>query len=191
VTDRAAVFAELLAAAIQIGRQVKLEPGRKIIILGDGRLGQLVGQVFQAWHLAPTVIGKSPAKMAILRSLGIATVAAAEVRPSREADLVVECTGTAGGLAMAIQFVRPRGTIVLKSTVADTAGLNLAPIVIDEITVVGSRCGPMDEAVAMLAAGEITVEPLITAEFPLDCAPGALEAAARPEAIKVLIRMRD
>jgi len=188
VSDRQAVFAEPLAAAIQIGRQIALEPGQEIIVLGDGRLGQLVAQVFQAWNLAPTVVGMASEKLAILDGFGIATVHADEAEPSKTADVVVECTGAAGGLAMALEFVRPRGKIVLKSTVADTAGLNLAPIVVDEVTVVGSRCGPMDAAVEMLAAGHIEVEPLITAEYPLDEAVAALEHAAKPEAIKVLIR---
>ena len=188
VSDRQAVFAEPLAAALEIGRQVPLRPGIRAVILGDGRLGQLVAQVFKAWRLEPRVVGKSPAKLAILDALGIAAAHADRARPAKDADVVVECTGTADGLAMAIEFVRPRGTIVLKSTVADTAGLNLAPIVVDEITVVGSRCGPMDEAVALLASGAIRVDPLITGEYPLDDAPRALEAAARPESIKVLIR---
>ncbi|KPK41890.1 MAG: hypothetical protein AMK72_14820 [Planctomycetes bacterium SM23_25] len=188
VSDRQAVFAEPLAAALQIGRQVALQPRQQTVVLGDGRLGQLVAQVFHAWDLAPTVVGMAPAKLAILDRLGIATVRAGEAQPSKTADVVVECTGAADGLAMAMAFVRPRGTIVLKSTVAETAGLNLAPIVVDEITVVGSRCGPMDAAVAMLATGRIEVEPLITAEYPLGEAAAALDEASKPEAIKVLIR---
>ena len=188
VTDRQAVFAELLAAAIQVGRQVELDPRQKIVVLGDGRLGQLVAQVLKAGGLRPTVVGRSAAKRRILDALGIATAAADAAQPAHDADVVVECTGSATGLAMALDFVRPRGTVVLKSTVADTAGLNLAPIVVDEITVVGSRCGPMDAAVAALERGDLRVEPLITAEYPLDEAPAALAAAAAPEAIKVLIR---
>jgi len=188
VTDRQAVFAEPLAAAIQILRQVAVRPGHQTVVLGDGRLGQLVAQVFRARDLAPTVVGKAPEKLAILDRLGVATVHAGDASPSKTADLVVECTGAADGLATALEFVRPRGTVVLKSTVADTAGLNLAPIVVDEVTVVGSRCGPMDAAVEELAAGRIEVEPLITAEYPLDEAVAALEHAAKPEVIKVLIR---
>jgi threonine dehydrogenase-like Zn-dependent dehydrogenase len=188
VADRQAVFAEPLAAAIQIGRQVHLAPGQKVIVLGDGRLGQLVAQVLAAWKLAPLAVGKSEAKLALLASLGIATARAGDVRAAKDADVVVECTGTAAGLGAALEFVRPRGTVVLKSTVADTAGLNMVPIVIDEITVVGSRCGPMAEAVAMLARGEIRTEPLITAEYPLQRAPEAIKVAALPDSIKVLIR---
>lgn len=188
VSDRAAVFAEPLAAAIRIGRQVVLEPGQRVVVLGDGRLGQLVAQVFQAWNLAPTVVGKMPEKLAILEGLGVANVLCDEDRPSKDADVVVECTGAADGLAMALEFVRPRGTIVLKSTVADTAGVNLAPLVVDEITMVGSRCGPMDAAVEMLAAGRIETEPLVTAEYSLDDAVAALDEAAKLESIKVLIR---
>jgi len=188
VSDRQAVFAEPLAAAIQIGRQVRLAPGQKAIVLGDGRLGQLVAQVLAAWRMAPLVVGKAEAKLALLESFGIATVRAADARPAKDADVVIECTGTAAGLGRALEFVRPRGTIVLKSTVADTAGLALTPIVVDEITIVGSRCGPMADAVAMLARGEIRTEPLITAEYPLDRAAEAIAAASRPESIKVLIR---
>ncbi|MFO8013336.1 MAG: alcohol dehydrogenase catalytic domain-containing protein [Phycisphaerae bacterium] len=188
VPDRSAVFAEPLAAAIQITRQVDLAPEQQIVILGDGRLGQLVARVFRAQGLAPTVVGKSPAKLALLRDLGLETMTADAARPDKTADVVVEATGTADGLAMAMGFVRPRGTIVLKSTVADTAGLNLAPLVVDEVTVVGSRCGPMDAAVAMLAQGDLALEPLVTAEYPLTEADAALRAAGDPEAIKVLIR---
>ncbi len=188
VTDRQAVFAELLAAAIQVVRQVPPPPGRKAVVLGDGRLGLLVAQVLRINQAAPVVVGRSPAKLAILEPLGIAGILVENARPAHDAALVVECTGTADGLAMALRFVRPRGTIVLKSTVADTAGLDLAPIVVNEITVVGSRCGPMAEALAMLDGGQVQVEPLITAEYTLDEAPQALRAAASPGSIKVLIR---
>ena len=188
VSDRQAVFAEPLAAALQILRQIAVEPGAETVVLGDGRLGQLVAQVFQARDLTPTVVGMAPAKLAILARLGIATLHADDAKPTKTADVVVECTGAADGLAMAMALVRPRGRIVLKSTVADTAGLNLAPIVVDEVTVVGSRCGPMDAAVEELAAGRVRVEPLITAEYPLDEVIAALQEAAKPDAIKVLIR---
>jgi len=188
VEDRAAVFAEPLAAAIQITRQVDLAPEQHIEILGDGRLGQLVARVFQAQGLSPRVIGKWPAKLNRIRRLGLETARAEDTHPDKTADVVVEATGTADGLATALWLVRPRGTIVLKSTVADTAGLNLAPLVIDEVTVVGSRCGPMDAAAAMLAGTDLALEPLITAEYPLAEADEALGAAADPEAIKVLLR---
>lgn len=188
VDDRQAVFAEPLAAAIQVGRQVVLAPSQRVVVLGDGRLAQLVAQVLRAWGVSPTVVGKWPEKLAILRRLGLATLETSQARPDKSADVVVECTGRADGLALALKYVRPRGTIVLKSTVADTAGLDLAPIVIDEITVVGSRCGPMNEALAMLSDGRIETEPLVSAEFPLERSPEALSAAAAPGAMKVLIR---
>ena len=189
VTDEEAVFAEPIAAAVQIGRQVEFRLGEDVVVLGDGRLGQLVAQVLRAQGVRPTVVGRSPAKLAILKSLDIAAVPEREARPAGEARVVVECTGAADGLAMALRFVRPRGIVVLKSTVADSAGLNLAPIVVNEVTVVGSRCGPMDEALRMLARRQVQVEPLVTAEYPLDEAPEALRAADRPDAIKVLIRI--
>jgi len=188
VPDRAAVFAEPLAAAIQITRQVDLAPEQHIVILGDGRLGQLVARAFRAQGLSPTVVGRSASKLALLRRLGLETARAEDTHPDKTADVVVEATGTADGLAAALRLVRPRGTIVLKSTVADTAGLNLAPLVVDEVTVVGSRCGPMDAAAAMLAETDLALEPLITAEYPLTEADEAFRAASDPEAIKVLLR---
>jgi len=189
VPNRAAVFAEPLAAAIQITRQVDLAPEHHLVILGDGRLGQLVARVFHANGLAPTVVGTSEAKLDLVRRLGLDTVTADEAKPHKTADVVVEATGTADGLAMALEFVRPRGTVVLKSTMADTAGLDLAPLVVDEVTVVGSRCGPMGAAVALLAEANLDTEPLVTAEYPLAKAKAALARAADPDAIKVLIRM--
>jgi threonine dehydrogenase-like Zn-dependent dehydrogenase len=188
VSDERAVFAEPLAAAIQIGRQVQFARGEEVVVLGDGRLGQLVARVLRAWGLRPEVVGKSEAKLELLRRLDIPAVPVEDARPSSSARVVVECTGSPDGLAMAMKFVRPRGIIVLKSTVADTAGLDLAPIVVNEVTVVGSRCGPMDEAVEMLARGEVEVEPLVSGVFPLAEAPQALRAADQPEAVKVLVR---
>jgi len=205
VGDRDAVFAEPLAAAIQITRQVDLAPEQTIVVLGDGRLGQLIARVFRARGLSPTVVGKSAAKLDLVRRLGLPAVQAEEAEkalqtrdvprpvspgrgPRNTADVVVEATGTADGLGMALGLVRPRGTVVLKSTVADTAGLDLAPLVVGEVAVVGSRCGPMDEAVRMLAAGGLDLAPLVTAEYPLAEAETAIRAAADPEAIKVLIR---
>ena len=188
VSDERAVFAEPLAAAIQIGRQVQFARGEEVVVLGDGRLGQLVARVLRAWGLRPEVVGRSEAKLELLRRLDIPAVPVEDARPSATTRVVVECTGSPDGLAMAMKFVRPRGIIVLKSTVADTAGIDLAPIVVNEVTVVGSRCGPMDEAVAMLARGEVDVEPLVSGVFPLAEAPQALLAADQPEAVKVLVR---
>jgi len=188
VPDRQAVFAEPLAAAVQVTRQVDLKPSQRIVVLGDGRLGQMVARVLKAEGLVPQVIGHREAKIRLLAACGIATAAADDVRPDHAADVVVECTGSARGLEAALEWVRPRGIVVLKSTVADSAGLNLAPIVVDEVTIVGSRCGPMDAAVELLGRGGIDLEPLITGEYPLDEAPAALTAAAAPGAIKVLVR---
>jgi len=188
VPDRAAVFAEPLAAALQILHQVAPSPADRVVVLGDGRLGQLVARALWARGLRPTVAGKHPAKLALLRRLGLEAVPADRVRPDGSADLVVEATGTAEGLAEALRLVRPRGTVVLKSTVAATAGLNLAPLVVNEVTVIGSRCGPMDEAVRLLAEADLDLEPLITAEFPLREAESALRRAAEPDALKVLLR---
>ncbi len=188
VPDERAVYAELLAAAIQVTRQVAVPPRERALVLGDGRLGQLVAQVLRAADAKVLVIGREPGKLALLRDLGIDAVTLGEAGEGGDFPFVVECTGSARGVETALEYVRPRGTVVLKSTVADTTGLNLAPLVVNEVTVVGSRCGPMDAAVEMLARGDVRVEPLTTAVYSLDEAMTALEAAGLPEAIKVLIR---
>src|SRR5690606_35270 len=147
------------------------------IVLGDGRLGNLCAQVLALHGCRTTLIGKHPEKLAILDEMGIDTALLADVTPERSADLVVDCPGSPTGLATACRFVRPRGTIVLKTTIAGDTGPNLAPIVIDEITLVGSRCGPFDAALQALAAGKIHVTPLVSARFPLRDGEQALRQA--------------
>jgi threonine dehydrogenase-like Zn-dependent dehydrogenase len=188
VPDEAAVFVEPLAAAFQVVQQVRPDPKAKTIVIGDGRLGQLVAQVLASRGVRPLVIGKSESKLRRLERLGISALPVAEARPRKDAHLVVEASGSTDGLVMAMAFVRPRGTIVLKSTLAAGAAINLSPLVVDEITVLGSRCGPFSEALGALGRGEITTEGLITAEFPLDKGLQAFEAAQKPEALKVVIR---
>ncbi|NIA22479.1 MAG: hypothetical protein GWP05_11065 [Anaerolineaceae bacterium] len=120
--------------------------------------------------------------------MGISCLLASEARPRRQAQLVVEASGSSEGFEMAMEFVRPRGTIVLKSTLAGGAKLNLCPIVIHEITVLGSRCGPFSDALAALAGGTVDTEGLITAEFPLSEGCRAMEAAQHSDALKVVVR---
>lgn len=187
VSTDAAVFAEPLAAAYQITEQLNVRQGQLIVVLGDGRLGNLCAQVLNAAGGQVTVIGKHADKLAILDNLGIATQMLADATPNRSAEIVVDCTGSPTGLPTALQFVRPRGTIVLKTTVAGEQTLALAPIVIDEITVVGSRCGPFARAVDALEANAVNVLPLITDRFPLDDGLSALERAQTPGALKVLM----
>ena len=190
VPDEQAVFTEPLAAAFEIPEQVHLTPGCRAVVLGDGKLGSLIAQVLRRSGARVEVVGRHAAKLARLAKLGVTTRLADDPLPTG-ADLVVEATGSEAGLQRAIETVRPRGTLVLKSTVAAEHSLSLAPLVIDEITVVGSRCGPFAPALAALEAGEVQVEPLIEATYPLDEGLEAIGHANRKGATKVLLRIAD
>jgi threonine dehydrogenase-like Zn-dependent dehydrogenase len=188
VPDEHAVFVEPLAAAFEILEQVAVRPTDRVVVLGDGKLGQLVARVLAGVAGAVTVVGHHPAKLALLAAAGIAT---RREPPAERADVVVDCTGRAAGFATALRLVRPRGTLVLKSTVAARPGdpsLDLAPLVIDEVTVVGSRCGPFPPALAALASGRIAVAPLVSAAYPLAEGVAAFAHAAQPATLKVLLR---
>jgi len=187
LTDDQAVFTEPLAAAIQVTRQVEFRPECSTVVLGAGRLGQLLARVLGAKGLDPLLVDAHAGKLEIAARAGIRTAPLEGYVPDCRADVVVDATGCAAGFDLAMRVVRPRGTIVLKSTFAAETGMNLAPLVIDEITVVGSRCGPFDEALAMLAGGAVDVSDLLSARFPLAQAKDALAAAADEDSIKVLI----
>lgn len=187
VSDEEAVFTEPLAAALEIVEQVHLQPAAEVIVLGDGKLGQLCAQVLHLTGARVTVVGKHQDKLALLRQLGVHTVRLADWRPGK-ADLVVEATGSAAGLSLAIETVRPRGTLVLKSTVAEPHTLSLTPLVINEVTVVGSRCGRFPPALRALAQRSIAVTPLIDKIYPLSEGLAAVKRAARPGTCKVLLK---
>lgn len=191
VSTDEAVFVEPLAAAYQITEQVNISRVQRIVVLGDGRLGNLCAQVLHAAGGQVTVIGKHETKLAILDRIGIDSQLLADAKPDRSAEIVVDCTGSPTGLPTALQFVRPRGTIVLKTTVAGEQTLALAPIVIDEISVVGSRCGPFAKAVAALEAKAVNVRPLITDRFSLSDGLAALERAQATGSLKVLLDCDD
>jgi threonine dehydrogenase-like Zn-dependent dehydrogenase len=186
IPNDAAVFTEPLAAAFEILEQVQIRSGCQAVVLGDGKLGLLAAQVLHAAGARVLAVGKHAGKLAILENRGIATVAR-DRWDGAAADLVVEATGTAEGFAAAVAATRPRGTLVLKSTVAETTQLNLAPLVINEITVVGSRCGPFEPALEALATDSVDVRSLIAERVPLDDATEALRLAAEPGVLKVLI----
>jgi threonine dehydrogenase-like Zn-dependent dehydrogenase len=188
VADEAAVFTEPLAAAFEILEQVRVQPTDDVVVLGDGKLGGLCAQVLHSAGAQVCVVGKHPHKLALLHQRGMATVLLSDWRP-RLADIVVEATGSTAGLALAMESIRPRGTLVLKSTVASTHTLSLAPLVINEITVVGSRCGRFPPALQALAHGQVTVAPLIDRVYPLPEGLQALAYAARPGTRKIVLRM--
>lgn len=187
VSTDEAVFTEPLAAALQIPEQVSLKSGSRVTVLGDGRLGNLCAQVLAMQGCRVLVIGKHSQKLEVLHQLGIETALRNEVSQERTSDIVVDCTGSAEGLRTALGFVKPRGTVVLKTTVAGEHQLSLAPVVIDEVSVVGSRCGPFATALNALRTGSVKVAPLISARFDLDDAVEAFALAQASRALKILI----
>jgi len=189
VEDEAAVFAEPLAAAFQVTKQVNLDGKKWVTVLGDGRLGLLCAQVLRNAGCPVRVIGKHPDKLRLCDQWGIRSRAVKDITPRHDQDVVVDCTGSAAGLELAMQLVRPRGTIVLKSTFADGKPLNLAPLVIDEINLIGSRCGPFREAVKALSEKSIDVTSMIHRRIKIEQGVEAMELAAKPGVLKVLLTM--
>ena len=185
VTDDEAVFTEPLAAAVEILEQVHLHPTDAVLVLGDGKLGLLCAQVLATTNCNLLALGKHASKLALLEAQGIRTALITEA-PAFRADVVVECTGQASGFALARQFLRPRGTLVLKSTYAGALTVDLSRLVVDEITLIGSRCGPFAPALDLLARKRVEVCPLIQARFALKDGLPALEAAQRPGMLKVI-----
>jgi threonine dehydrogenase-like Zn-dependent dehydrogenase len=186
VSDEAAVFTEPLAAAFEILEQVHVQPGTECVVLGDGKLGLLVAQVLFQAGARVLAVGKHEEKLAVVRRRGIDTACGTQWDEA-PADLVIDATGSAAGFALALKTTRPRGTLVAKSTVVDSAPLNLAQIVVNEITVLGSRCGNFAPALRALEAGSVDVCPLISARVPLRAGVDALQLAATPGVLKVLL----
>jgi threonine dehydrogenase-like Zn-dependent dehydrogenase len=187
VDDDEAVFVEPLAAAFQVLKQAPFDGRQWVTVLGDGRLGLLVAQVLRNAGCPVRVIGKHASKLAMCEKWQIRARPVSEIIARHDQDVVVDCTGSAGGFELAMQMVRPRGTIVLKSTVAAGKPLNLAPVVVDEITVIGSRCGPFREALRALAEKSVDVVSLIGRRMKLEQGVEAMEHAARPGVLKVLL----
>jgi threonine dehydrogenase-like Zn-dependent dehydrogenase len=187
VSDETAVFAEPLAAAFEMLTQMQFSPGDEVLVLGDGKLGNLCAQVLRLTGAKITAMGKHADKLALLKKAGVRTIQLSDWQ-SRLFDVVVEATGSASGLELALSAVRPRGTLILKSTIAGNHQVSLAPIVINEINVIGSRCGPFADALEALAAQQIAVAPLIEKIFSLTDGVAALQRAAQAGARKILLR---
>ncbi|MDG1481695.1 MAG: alcohol dehydrogenase catalytic domain-containing protein [Myxococcota bacterium] len=184
VPDEAAVFVEPLAAALQILVQAHIKPTQRVVVLGLGRLGQLCARVLALSGAEVTGVSRTEAKRSLLPS-GIATAHPDDVAPG--ADVVVDCTGSAAGMALAARLVRPGGRVVLKTTVHDPLPVSPTMWVIDEVTVIGSRCGPFGPALRLLETGAVDPRPLITGRASLEDGVDALTEAARPGSIKVLL----
>jgi threonine dehydrogenase-like Zn-dependent dehydrogenase len=193
ISDEQAVFVEPLAAACEILDQVKLRGLREAAVLGDGKLAQLIARVLRTALPRVVLYGKHEKKLALARRARIVTRRvrgdASDLQKIKEAyDLLVEATGSPTSLALAQQMTKPRGTLVLKSTFHGAALVETWPIVVKEITVVGSRCGPFAKALALLRAGKVDPTPLITRTFPLAAAQEAIEFAQQSGVIKVLLK---
>jgi len=186
-TERA-VFTEPLAAACEILDQAPLPCGAEVAVLGDGKLGLLIAMVLNAKGYDVHQFGRHEEKLRIARRAGVEAEVAGGTLPEMAYDWVVDATGSAEGLRQAVQMTRPRGTVILKSTMHGLVGVDTAPVIVNEITLVGSRCGRFEPALELLSRNLIPVEEMISEQFPLADAPRAFERAARKGAMKVLLR---
>lgn len=186
VPDEMAVFTEPLAAALEIQEQVRVSPTDRVLLVGAGRLGQLIAQTLALTDCDLRVVARHAHQQAPLKARGIRTISEEEISPGKW-DLVVEATGSPGGFALARQAIRPRGILVLKSTYKGDVNVNFSSIVVDEINIVGSRCGPFEPALQLLESRQVDPSGLITDEFKLDESLKAFERAAQPGVLKVLI----
>jgi len=184
--DDIAVFVEPLAAAYEIFEQVHLARNQTIVVLGDGRLGAIVALALKGEKYLPLVAGHHREKLARLADLGLETAEESSLRETFE--VAIDCSGSGSGFRRAVDLVRPRGKIILKSTAAAAAEINLAPIVVNEISVIGSRCGRFQPALDALAAGKIDPRPLLDGAFALDDGIAGFEAAKNPLNFKILLR---
>jgi threonine dehydrogenase-like Zn-dependent dehydrogenase len=188
IPDEHAVFIEPIAAACEILDQIKIAQRERVAVLGDGKLGLLIAQVLHAHGAEVHVFGRHRGKLAILNRTGVSTELIRIRMPERAFPIVVDATGSPEGLCSAIAMCAPRGTVVMKSTVHGLVPVDTAPAIVNEITLVGSRCGRFEPALRLLASGKVRVGDLISEEFPLDRAPEAFDHAAKKGVLKVLLR---
>ncbi len=188
VEDEQAVFVEPLAAAIEITEQLHIKPMDRVVILGDGKLGLITALALNALNINVTLVGKHQNKLDIAKAQGVSVKLLNEFEIKKEYDVVVEATGSVSGFETALALTKPRGVLVLKSTVAASKEFNLAPIVIDEITVLGSRCGQFPPALRLLQSGRIDLKPMISASYSVDDAIEAFEKNKEKDVLKVLLK---
>jgi threonine dehydrogenase-like Zn-dependent dehydrogenase len=188
IADEHAVFAEPLAAACGIMERTSITKDKNVAVIGDGKLGLLCAQAISLTGAPVLLIGKHPEKLRIAERRGIETALARKAGKRKQFDVVVEASGSASGFALALDLLRPRGVLVLKSTFQDTTEMNAARIVVDEISVVGSRCGRFGPALDLLAKEAIDVDSLISEEYPLRDGVLAMERAGKKGVLKVFLR---
>lgn len=187
ISDQAACFIEPTAAAFEILEQLRPDGHERVLVIGDGKLGLLIAQVLQQHGLCTTVLGRHAHKLARAQAFGMPVLLAA---PDDRFEIVVEATGSQAGLSQAIALTRPQGTLVLKSTYHGAVTVDMSPLVIDEITLVGSRCGPFAPAIAAIAGGRVDPLPLVDATRPLSEGAQALAQANTRGTLKVLLDMQ-
>lgn len=188
VPNEQVVFVEPLAAACEILEQLHIQPIQKVIVQGDGKLGLTTALTLKAFNLDVTLVGKHQNKLDIAKVQGVKTILLSDLEVKPEWDIVVEATGSIAGFETAMALTKPRGTLVLKSTVAGSKEFNLAPIVINEITVLGSRCGQFKPALRLLEDNRIDFKPFISGIYSVDDALEAFEKNKEKDTLKVLIK---
>jgi len=179
---------EPLAAAFEIKEQVTLQPQWSVAIVGDGRLAQLIIQVLKLTCPNITCFGRHKSKLEGLVNIGVKIKIGIEPSDEQSFDLVVEATGSNSGFADTMKLIKPRGTVVLKSTIASRENLDLTPTVVNEITLIGSRCGLFKPAIDALASGMVSVDSMIDSTFPLEKFSDAIEHAKKPNTLKVFLK---
>jgi alcohol dehydrogenase len=187
IPPEVAVFIEPLAAACEILDQVRIPRGASVAVLGDGKLGLLASQVLQAHGTQVHQYGRHKDKLRIAEQSGVSTEVVKKKLPVARYEFVVEATGSSEGLRQAVQMTQPRGTVIMKSTVHGLVGIDSAPVIVNEITLVGSRCGRFEPALRLLKNRKVRVDAMISEVLPLRDAPRAFRAAAKPGVLKVLL----
>lgn len=187
VSDEQAVFAEPLAAALEIQEQVDLGSKPDVLLIGAGKLGQLIARTLALHDINLLVTARSENSLKTLSTLGISTSLVTDL-PAKQFDLVIECSGNPTGFNTAVNAVKPRGCLVLKSTYGDRVAVDLSQLVVNEVTIIGSRCGPMDKALSLLESTQLNPTDLITDRFALEDAEKAFARSLSPKAVKVLIK---
>ncbi len=188
ISDNEAILIEPLAAALEILEQVHIEPNSKIAVLGDGKLGLLISMVLSTTPADVVTIGKHQNKLDILNKQGMKTKLLEDAKEEKCYDIVVEATGSVSGFEKSVSLTKPRGILVLKSTIASEKPLNLSMIVVDEITIVGSRCGQFPPAIRLLKKKPFDLSPLISAVYPFDDALNAFQKAQEKGVLKVILK---
>lgn len=188
VEDEQAVFVEPLAAALEITEQHHIKPYEKVIVLGDGKLGLITALALNSLNLDVILVGKHQNKLDIAKNQGVKTALLNEFKIEKIYDVVVEATGSISGFETALALTKPRGVLVLKSTIAASKEFNLAPIVIDEITVLGSRCGQFGPALGLLQSERVDFKPLISGVYSIDNAIEGFEKNKEKNTLKVLLK---